>query len=150
MSCIPANHASSRWSSPTPPSQLRPDHDGGYQPNQPYQPHPNPTRPRRPRREACSGQSYLQYSLCDWWFLVLRIAPRSCILTTTIQAAPTTSTLNMVIPRHGPKSVEEIVKDAQNFDHMANYPLRIALRTAQNMLNQVSRPDVARATSTMT
>ena len=37
-----------------------------------------------------------------------------------------------------PKSVEEIVKDAQNFDHKTSYPLRITLRTAQSMLNQVS------------
>lgn len=39
----------------------------------------------------------------------------------------------------GPKSVEEIVKEAQNFDHKSDYPLRIALRTAQNILNQVRR-----------
>ena len=38
---------------------------------------------------------------------------------------------------HCPKSVEEIVKEAQNFDHKTEYPLRIALRTAQNILNQV-------------
>jgi len=36
-----------------------------------------------------------------------------------------------------PKSVEDIVKEAQDFDHKSEYPLRIALRTAQNILNQV-------------
>ncbi|GAB7357476.1 hypothetical protein MBLNU459_g0013t1 [Dothideomycetes sp. NU459] len=44
----------------------------------------------------------------------------------------------MAIPGRGPKSVEEIVRDAQNFDHKTSYPLRIALRTAQNMLNQAA------------
>lgn len=39
-----------------------------------------------------------------------------------------------------PKSVEEIVTEAQDFDHKSDYPLRIALRTAQNILNQVPRP----------
>ncbi|KAF2155167.1 JAB1/MPN domain-containing protein [Myriangium duriaei CBS 260.36] len=34
-----------------------------------------------------------------------------------------------------PKSVEEIVKEASSFDHKTVYPLRITLRTAQNMLN---------------
>ncbi|PSK54020.1 AMSH-like protease sst2 [Elsinoe australis] len=37
-----------------------------------------------------------------------------------------------------PKSVEEIVKEAQNFDHKTQYPLRIAIRTAQNILNQAA------------
>ncbi|KAF4556282.1 JAB1/Mov34/MPN/PAD-1 ubiquitin protease-like protein [Elsinoe fawcettii] len=37
-----------------------------------------------------------------------------------------------------PRSVEEIVKEAQNFDHKTQYPLRIALRTAQNILNQAT------------
>jgi len=36
-----------------------------------------------------------------------------------------------------PKSVETIVTEAQDFDHQSEYPLRIALRTAQNILNQV-------------
>ncbi|PNS21404.1 AMSH-like protease sst2 [Sphaceloma murrayae] len=35
-----------------------------------------------------------------------------------------------------PQSVQEIVKEAQNFDHKTRYPLRIAIRTAQNILNQ--------------
>ncbi|KAF2219913.1 hypothetical protein BDZ85DRAFT_267807 [Elsinoe ampelina] len=37
-----------------------------------------------------------------------------------------------------PRSVEEIVKEAQNFDHKTQYPLRIAVRTAQNILNQAN------------
>ncbi|KAL1305995.1 hypothetical protein AAFC00_004128 [Neodothiora populina] len=37
-----------------------------------------------------------------------------------------------------PKSIEEIVQDASNFDHDTSYPLRIALRTAQSMLNQAA------------
>ena len=39
---------------------------------------------------------------------------------------------------HAPRCIEDIVTDAQNFDHRTSYPLRIALRTAQSMLNQVS------------
>ncbi|GAM83275.1 hypothetical protein ANO11243_012610 [Dothideomycetidae sp. 11243] len=34
-----------------------------------------------------------------------------------------------------PKSVEEIVREASAFDHKTQYPLRIALRTAQNLHN---------------
>ena len=36
-----------------------------------------------------------------------------------------------------PKSVEQIVSEASNFDHAANIPLNMALRTAQNMTSQV-------------
>jgi len=36
-----------------------------------------------------------------------------------------------------PKSIEDIVKDAKDFDHTSQYPFRIAVRTAQNILNQV-------------
>ncbi|KAF1352173.1 hypothetical protein BDV97DRAFT_293142 [Delphinella strobiligena] len=44
----------------------------------------------------------------------------------------------MSLSLRGPKSIEEIVKDASNFDHSTSYPLRIALRTAQSMLNQAA------------
>jgi len=37
--------------------------------------------------------------------------------------------------RH-PKSVEEIVREARDFDHNREYPLKIALRTARNILSQ--------------
>jgi len=46
----------------------------------------------------------------------------------------TTAAMNWV---HKPKSVEDIVDEAQAIDHKSEYPLRIALRTAQNLLNQV-------------
>ncbi|KAI4758879.1 JAB1/MPN domain-containing protein [Aureobasidium sp. EXF-3400] len=37
-----------------------------------------------------------------------------------------------------PKSVEQIVSEASNFDHAANIPLNMALRTAQNMISQAA------------
>ncbi|KAI4731754.1 JAB1/MPN domain-containing protein [Aureobasidium sp. EXF-10728] len=37
-----------------------------------------------------------------------------------------------------PKSVEQIVAEASNFDHAANIPLAMALRTAQNMISQAA------------
>ncbi|KAI5204816.1 JAB1/MPN domain-containing protein [Aureobasidium subglaciale] len=37
-----------------------------------------------------------------------------------------------------PKSVEQIVSEASNFDHAANIPLNMALRTAQNMTSQAN------------
>ncbi|KAH0368566.1 JAB1/MPN domain-containing protein, partial [Aureobasidium melanogenum] len=37
-----------------------------------------------------------------------------------------------------PKSVEQIVAEASNFDHAANIPLNMALRTAQNMTSQAA------------
>ncbi|KAI5249134.1 JAB1/MPN domain-containing protein [Aureobasidium subglaciale] len=37
-----------------------------------------------------------------------------------------------------PKSVEQIVTEASNFDHAANIPLNMALRTAQNMTSQAN------------
>lgn len=49
-----------------------------------------------------------------------------------------TSTISRL--SQGPRSIDEIVTEAQNFDHQTEYPLRIALRTAQSMHNQVSPP----------
>ncbi|KAI4847696.1 JAB1/MPN domain-containing protein [Aureobasidium sp. EXF-8846] len=37
-----------------------------------------------------------------------------------------------------PKSIEQIVTEASNFDHAANIPLNMALRTAQNMISQAA------------
>ncbi|THW94283.1 JAB1/MPN domain-containing protein [Aureobasidium pullulans] len=39
---------------------------------------------------------------------------------------------------NAPKSVEQIVSEASNFDHAANIPLNMALRTAQNMISQAA------------
>ena len=47
-----------------------------------------------------------------------------------------------------PKSVEQIVHDAQDFDRKTDYPLKIALRTAQNILNQVSQGPASQSNKT--